>query len=630
MVSTLSVRNTWCTHYCKGPRLLSEWSETVSHRIAEIATQNPDKEAVKDGSGKIITYRKLQQRIQVISDSLTQAGVRQGSRVAVFQQPSSDWVCSLLGIWHVGGSYIPMDLRSSLPRLAAIAATAKPTAILCNAETESDVPKLRSTATTIDISKLNDTDVATTKSQAKANTPATILFTSGSTGTPKGVILRHSAFRNTIQGLTKQYSIGAERVLQQSAFTFDFSLDQILCGLVNAGSIFIVPQGDRGDPVAISKTIASEGITYTRATPSEYASWITYGAEHLMKATEWKFAWGGGELMPQSLRRSISSLDLENLTLYNSYGPVESITCTKTAVDLDDENDGDIPAGFPLPNYAVYIVDRNLELVPQGVTGEILIGGPSVANGYLNNEKLSGSRFISNPWDTGIVYRTGDLGHFKKDGALMFQGRIAGDTQVKIRGIRIDLEDITASILTAAEGALHNAVVSIRSGDMLAAHVQFAAGHDMEESQQKAFLRQLRFMLPLPVYMIPAIFIPIDQLPVNAHGKTDRSAIQTMPLPKAEQGRTGEDLSDMEKQLVAIWEEVVPEEMVDAIQASSQTSFFELGGNSLLLVKLQMRINEQFDTQLSLVDLFSAASLGAMAAKVEAASPRGAVERETS
>ncbi|KAI4086542.1 MAG: hypothetical protein LQ344_007466 [Seirophora lacunosa] len=613
-----------------GPRLLSEWSETVSHRIAEIATQNPDKEAVKDGSGKIITYRKLQQRIQVISDSLTQAGVRQGSRVAVFQQPSSDWVCSLLGIWHVGGSYIPMDLRSSLPRLAAIAATAKPTAILCNAETESDVPKLRSTATTIDISKLNDTDVATTKSQAKANTPATILFTSGSTGTPKGVILRHSAFRNTIQGLTKQYSIGAERVLQQSAFTFDFSLDQILCGLVNAGSIFIVPQGDRGDPVAISKTIASEGITYTRATPSEYASWITYGAEHLMKATEWKFAWGGGELMPQSLRRSISSLDLENLTLYNSYGPVESITCTKTAVDLDDENDGDIPAGFPLPNYAVYIVDRNLELVPQGVTGEILIGGPSVANGYLNNEKLSGSRFISNPWDTGIVYRTGDLGHFKKDGALMFQGRIAGDTQVKIRGIRIDLEDITASILTAAEGALHNAVVSIRSGDMLAAHVQFAAGHDMEESQQKAFLRQLRFMLPLPVYMIPAIFIPIDQLPVNAHGKTDRSAIQTMPLPKAEQGRTGEDLSDMEKQLVAIWEEVVPEEMVDAIQASSQTSFFELGGNSLLLVKLQMRINEQFDTQLSLVDLFSAASLGAMAAKVEAASPRGAVERETS
>ncbi|KAL8900612.1 MAG: hypothetical protein Q9207_005617 [Kuettlingeria erythrocarpa] len=612
----------------RGPKMQSEWPETISHRIAEVATQNPDKEAVKDGSGRIITYQELLRRVQAISNSLIHAGVQQGSRVAVFQQPSSDWVCSLLGIWHAGGVYIPMDLRSSLPRLAAIAASAKPTAILCHAETERDVPELDSTATIVNTSELDNTDVDISPTQAKANAPATILFTSGSTGTPKGVILRHSAFRNTIEGLTQQYGIDAERVLQQSAFTFDFSLDQILCGLVNAGSVFVVSKEDRGDPVAISRIIASEGVTYTRATPSEYASWITYGAEDLMKATEWRFAWGGGEVMPQSLRQSIGGLGLENLTLYNSYGPAESITCTKTVVDLEINEEDDIPVGFPLPNYSVYIVDRKLELVPQGVTGEILIGGPSVANGYLNNEKLNGNRFISNPWDNGIVYRTGDMGCFNKDGALMFQGRIAGDTQIKIRGIRIDLEDIEASILIAAAGALHQAVVSRRSGDLLAAHVQFAAGHGMDDSQQKAFLRQLRFMLPLPIYMMPAIFISVEQLPVNAHGKTDRAAIQALHLPEVEQGRTGEELSETEKQLVAIWKEVVPEEMVDAIQASSQTSFFELGGNSLLLVKLQMRINRQFDIQLSLIDLFGAASLGAMAAKVEAAVPVGAAQMD--
>lgn len=606
----------------------SQWPETVSQRIAEVATHNPDKEAVKDGSGRTVTYQELLRRVQAISNSLTQAGVQQGSRVAVFQQPSSDWVCSLLGIWHAGGAYIPMDLRSSLPRLAAIAASAKPTAILCHAETEGDVPELDSTATIVNISELDDTNTENTPTEAKANAPATILFTSGSTGTPKGVILRHSAFRNTIEGLTQQYEIGAERVLQQSAFTFDFSLDQILCGLINAGSVFVVSKEDRGDPVAISRIIASEGISYTRATPSEYASWITYGAQDLMKATDWRFAWGGGEMMPQSLRQSIGGLGLENLTLYNSYGPAESITCTKTVVDLENDEEDDIPVGFPLPNYSVYIVDHKLELVPQGVTGEILIGGPSVANGYLNNEKLSGNRFISNPWDKGVVYRTGDMGCFNKHGALMFQGRIAGDTQIKIRGIRIDLEDIEASILTAAAGALHQAVVSRRSGDLLAAHVQFAAGHDMDDSQQKAFLRQLRFMLPLPVYMMPAIFIPVDQLPVNAHGKTDRTGIQALPLPEADQGRTGEELNETEKQLVAIWKEVVPEEMADAIQASSQTSFFELGGNSLLLVKLQMRINRQFDIQLSLIDLFGAASLGAMAAKVEAAVPAGSAQEE--
>ncbi|KAL8919690.1 MAG: hypothetical protein Q9208_006643 [Pyrenodesmia sp. 3 TL-2023] len=318
------------------------------------------------------------------------------------------------------------------------------------------------------------------------------------------------------------------------------------------------------------------------------------------------------QLISNTLTQAGVEKDLKSFNLHNFYWPAESITC-------------DIPAGFPLLNYAVYIVDRNLELASQGVTGEILIGGPSVAYGYLNDEKLGDNRFISNPWDNGIVYRTGDMGYFNKDGAVMFRGRIAGDTQVKIRGIRIDLEDIEASILTASERVLHKAVVSIRGGDMLAAHVQFAAGHEIENSQQKAFLRQLRFMLPLPIYMIPAIFMPVDQLPVNTHGKTDRSAIQALPLPKAEQGRTGEDLSDTENHVVVIWKEVVPKEMVDAIRASSQTSFFELGGNSLLLVRLQMRINKQFDIQLSLIDLFGAASLGAMAAKVEAASLEGGV-----
>lgn len=557
--------------------------------------------------------------------------MKQGSHVAVFQSPSADWVCSLLAIWHAGGTYVPMDLRSSLPRLAAIAGAAKPTVILCHAETEADVPELKSVAAVINVSCL-EAVVSITKTQAKPNTAAAVLFTSGSTGTPKGVILRQSAFLNTIEGLTRQFNIGAEKTLQQSAFTFDFSLDQILCGLTNAGSVYVVTKESRGDPMAISKIIASEGITYTRATPSEYASWITYGARDLMKASDWKFAWGGGETMPRSLRQSIGSLGLVGLTLYNSYGPVESITCTKTEVpfnaDLDDDED-DIPAGFPLPNYSVYIVNRNLELVPQGVTGEIVIGGPSIANGYLNNEKLSGTQFISNPWDKGIIYRTGDLGYLRGNGTLMFRGRIAGDTQIKIRGMRIDLQDIEACILTAAEGALHKAVVSVRSGDMLVAHVQFAMDQYADKSEQKAFLRSLRFTLPLPVYMVPAMFIPIKRMPVNAHGKTDRSTVQALQLPQADRGRTGEALSETERRLVDIMKEIVPDETVNAIEVSSQTSFFELGGNSLLLVKLQTLINTQFNLELSLFDLFGAATLSAMAAKIEASASAGSIDRQT-
>ncbi|KAF2268091.1 hypothetical protein CC78DRAFT_565861 [Lojkania enalia] len=611
----------------RGPALQSEWPDTLSHRIADVAKQYSDREAVKDGSGNAYTYQQLQRRVQAISEALTKVGVKQSSRVAVFQQPSADWVCSLLGIWHAGATYIPMDLRNSLPRLAAIAKTAKPTAIICHDETEAKVPELKASAALVNISSLEHSQPIT-KTRAKATTAAAILFTSGSTGTPKGVILRHSSFQNAIEGLVKQYNIADERVLQQSAFTFDFSLDQMLCGLVNGGSVYVVSKENRGDPVAISNIIATEGITYTRATPSEYVSWIAYGAENLTTASNWKYAWGGGEVMPLSLREGIVNLGLHDLRLYNSYGPAESITCTKTEISLDhdaelDDLDSNIPAGRPLPNYSLYIVDRNLELVPQGVTGEILIGGPSVSSGYLNQEKLSGIKFISNPWDTGIVYRTGDTGYLRPDGNLMFQGRIAGDTQVKIRGIRIDLQDIEACILNAADGALHKAVVSVRSGDLLVAHVQFAADTYDNEQSQNAFLRSLRFVLPLPVYMVPSMFIPVNSLPVNAHGKTDRKSVQSLPLPTpstitTSQGSRSGDLSEMEKELVEMWKEAVPKEMKDAVMSlNSQTSFFELGGNSLLLVKLQMLVNQRFGIKLSLVDLFGASSLGAMAAKIE-------------
>ncbi|KAE8150730.1 hypothetical protein BDV25DRAFT_139560 [Aspergillus avenaceus] len=621
----------------RGEKQQSEWPETLSHRIANVAEQNLEKEAVKDGNGNTLTYADLQQRAQSISEAITKAGVKPKSRIGVFQQPTVDWVCSLLAIWHAGGTYVPLDLRNALPRLATISKAAKLSAILCHNETEGEVPELHSTATIVNVSVLNDMVTnGVTKTQAKASTPAAVLFTSGSTGTPKGVVQRHSAFRNTIEGLTRQYGIGAERVLQQSAFTFDFSLDQILCGLVNGGSVYIATKESRGDPGAISNIIESECITYTRATPSEYASWITYGAQNLSKASAWKFAWGGGEVMPQSLRLSIASLGLEGLRLYNSYGPAESITCTKTEVpySLDDPQDieNDIPVGYPLPNYSVYVVDHNLALVPQGVAGEIVIGGPSVAPGYLNDEKLGESKFISNaysPADGSLVYRTGDVGYLRSDGALMFKGRIAGDTQVKIHGMRIDLGEIENCLIAASEGLLHKAVVSVRAGgEMLVAHVQFAPSQDADESEQNAFLRSLRYTLPLPIYMTPAMIIPVEQMPVNAHGKTDRAAVQAMGLPQTHRQRSSEPLSDTERQLLDIWKEVVPGEVADAMEVDSQTSFFELGGNSLLLVKLQVLISVRFDAKVSLVELFGVSSLGAMAAKIEAAPPADSIDWE--
>lgn len=409
-------------------------------------------------------------------------------------------------------------------------------------------------------------------------------------------------------------------------------ISRIYTGLTNGGSVYIVPWSARGNPLEITKIMHEQSITYTKATPSEYMLWMQYGGDQLRLASKWQSAFGGGESLTTTVTNEFAKLDLPNLHFYNSYGPTEiSISSTKMEIAYREKQElesmGRIPCGYSLPNYDTYVVDEELRPVPIGAPGEICLGGAGVSLGYFKNPELTKKHFVHNPFATPEdiangwtrMYRTGDIGHLREDGAMVFHSRIAGDSQVKIRGLRIELNDIESNIVTAAGGAISEAVVTLRDGDpeFLVAHVVFAPKHDIND--QTAFLELLLSNLDMPQYMVPVVAIPLDKFPLSNHSKVDRKAIKDLPLPKRVQAvQEDVELTETMLQLRGVWREVLGKSIKDlGFEIGPSTSFFFVGGNSLLIIRLQSQIRVTFNIALSLVDLLHANTLSEMARKID-------------
>lgn len=409
------------------------------------------------------------------------------------------------------------------------------------------------------------------------------------------------------------------------------SLSQTFIALCNGGTLIVAPKNSRGDPIALSELIAAEGVTLTQATPSEYINWLRYGSAHL-QGSKWRIAASGGEKATPALTEGFKAVGKQDLRLFNGYGPTE-ITFTSHSRELFYWDDG--ACDLPLqtwPNYSTYIVDRHMNALPLGVPGEVFIGGAGVALGYFNNDKLSAERFLRDlfapagfsPQDYPTMHRTGDRGRLSREGHLILEGRIAGDTQVKLRGLRMDLQDIEATIMQSSNGAIVQAAVSVRQAEasgpqFLVAHVAFSPEHVSADKDQ--FLQQLLVNLPLPQYMRPAMIIPLDTMPVNSSNKLDRLTIDALSLPQAQQKHTTLTLTPIEASIRDIWNEVLPEDIANRYEINSESDFFHAGGSSLLLVSLQGLLKNRYNVSLPLHRLFESSTLGAMAVLVEHGSP---------
>ncbi|KAI1776647.1 hybrid PKS-NRPS PsoA [Hypoxylon cercidicola] len=623
----------------RGERKIVDWPGTLAHRINEVATRYPDSIAVKDGPGHALTYSQLMARADQIASALIIQGLRAGSSayIGVLLEPVSDVVSSLLAIMHLGLVYVPLDLRNPPERLASIVSDCKPATIICQSSTSQLAETLSKTqAEVLNLSALeqNPNAAASIRNHAQPNKPGFAIYTSGSTGKPKGVILTHAGVLNQIWAISKQYGVGREIVLQQSSFGFDLALEQIFVPLANGGSVVIAPSGARGDAIQLAILILREGITYTEFVPSEYLSLLRYGSEVLRKSTSWRFAFSGGEKVTPQLRRAFRKLDLPDLQLINLYGPAEaSLSCTRGIVPYrgieDSADEGDSFSGYVMPNYSVVILDQHQQPLPVGFPGEICIGGAGTALGYRNRPEETAAKFIPNKFATlddeakgwTTLYRSGDKGRLLEDGSLHFLGRMDGDTQVKIHGIRIELNEIASIIVKMANTAIVDAAVSWRAAEgILAAFVVFA---DDFAGNKSDFLKRLKISLPLPSYMCPSVILPIHQIPTNPNGKKDHIAIGKLPTPNLEDSGTlsGKSLTDMEKRLKEVWEEVIPRSFgvsKDGSNIKADSDFFHVGGNSLLLIKLQSTLRATFDCRVSLPELFQSSTLSNMARRVEA------------
>ncbi|KAF7165740.1 hypothetical protein CNMCM6106_001816 [Aspergillus hiratsukae] len=625
----------------RGPEQVLQWKGTIVDRIDEMVARYPDQPALSDDQSSL-TYKQMSARIHTVAAALANQKLTPGAKVAVFQQPSVDWICSMLAILRVGAVYVPFDPRLSLPRLQRIAQDCQPEAIVFHSATSGSIAELTAglpESLLVDVTDLPTVGGSDATNLSTPESPMVILYTSGSTGLPKGVVLQHSSLAMKLETITVSYNLDRQvRVMQQSALTFDMSIAQTFMGLCNGGEVVVVPRANRGDPAALVDTIIQHNITHTMATPSEYISWSQYinsSDRHAYSIAQgsWKTLFSGGEAIPESLKQELRAINSDGLQLHNVYGPTEvSIFSHSTEVDYHSQSKERVPVGPVNPNYSAFVVDEQLTPVPIGVPGEIVIAGSGVALGYLNNDDLTREKFVqlTLPYGNDTVttqmraYRTGDRGRLRHDGVLCFEGRIGGDTQIKLRGLRMDLVDIESALIEVSEGILLHAVVTVRGpadAQYLLAHVvpnrEWQAKLTLE--QQQAFFQDLKERLPLPQYMWPAGIIPLESLPTSSHGKVDRGAIRNIPIPENISGNVddaGASLSEAEEQVKRLWEEVLPSEVARLYQIGPFSDFFQVGGNSMVLVKLQQAIRAQFGRIIPLVHLFESTTLAQMTARI--------------
>ena len=582
---------------------------TLTQAMQERARCTPDAVAMI-WEDQTRNYGDFHARVSEIGAALKICGVGPGDIVALCMDRSFDLVESIWGIWAAGAAYLPLDVGAPISYLETIVSDAKPKLILTQSRGDSAFVELQ--LPDVEILPLKEVLAAKTGSvnftwsERGPETVSYVIYTSGSTGRPKGVVCCDAGLNNRIAWMQAHYQLNAsERVLHKTPYTFDVSVWEFTWPFVAGAALVICPPDMHRDATALARLMVHTKVNIVHFVPSMLEAFLE--AADMSKLNELRLVLCSGEVLRTSTAQGVVHA-LPNVHLGNLYGPTEaSIDVTYWDYSGDDLTHLSCPIGRPIANMRVHVLDSAGNRVGIGSLGEICLEGPGLAQGYLNRPDLTAQNFVSCPWSSeSRIYRTGDFGRWKHDGLLEYLGR--ADAQVKLRGMRIELGEIEAATLSFA--GVESAVAMVKRGqannDLLC--VTYLSSEPIDEDELRDCL-----VAQLPTQMIPHSFIRLEEWPLTVSGKLDRKKL-AQSSPTNLRGSYDPPRTEMEQRVAEFFEKILGHKRL-----SRDARFFELGGDSLLAIRLAALVRSELSIELPLATYFAATSVMELAERIERA-----------
>jgi amino acid adenylation domain-containing protein/non-ribosomal peptide synthase protein (TIGR01720 family) len=599
----------------RGPA--SEYPQQLLHRLfEEQAMRTPQQIAVTDGRDQI-TYAELNKRANRLAHYLRQQGVSRNVLVGLCVERSLAMIVGLLGILKAGGAYVPLDPELPTMRLAYQLSDTQAPLLITQEKLLSYLPSYSGHMVCLDhgatlCNNLPDTNV---EEQSRLDDLAYVIYTSGSTGVPKGVQIRQRSIVNYTHAVSSLLaSESGLHFATVSTLAADLGNTMIFCSLLSGGCLHVLDYETVTDGEKFARYVSRHPIDVLKIVPSHLRALLA--TSHGSAVLPRKHLVLGGEAFPAALLREIRQRG-GVCDVTNHYGPTETtIGVLVNPLGQDDgrkyeqEKEAVIPLGRPLANCEAYVLDKFQHLVPPGVTGELYIGGVGLAAGYLHLQEQTEERFIAHPFNaqTGAkLYRTGDLARYTENGQIEFLGRI--DNQVKLRGYRIELDEIEAML--GRHEDIRECVVILREdapGEQQLVGYVVARDQSLEEAALRSYLQAY-----LPEYMLPSAFVILQTLPLTTNGKVDR---KNLPRPERHVAKDETPFvgprNPIEEMIVDIWQQLLKRSRI-----SIHDNFFRSGGHSLLATQIISRIRNAFGVELPILSLFEGPTIAQLAEKIQ-------------